>query len=218
MQNGSQSDTQFAYTEIRSRILDGRFLPGHQISPRSMIEQLSIGHTPIRGAIQRLVVEGLLEVVPKKGTFVTAPSQKDLRHIFEVRLGLESTAAYLAAIQGSTAGLDEAAERLNRLLESEHTDLWTEQHIGWTFHQELFAASKNDRLLANYKMLRVQTGLALNELDRHDATTVRRGTKEHLRIYAAIKSKDPESARRHMWNHILDGTDTRIKLIRGEHE
>lgn len=218
MPKDAQSDTQFAYEEIRSRILDGRLLPGHPISPRSMIEQLSIGHTPIRGAIQRLVVEGLVEVVPKKGTFVTAPSQKDLRHIFEVRLGLESTAAYLAAIQGPTPGLEQAAERLQALLEVEHTDLWTEQHIGWTFHQELFAASMNDRLFANYKMLRAQTGLALNELVRHDANTVRRGTQEHLKIYAAVKSRDPESARSHMWNHILDGTDTRIKFIRGEHE
>lgn len=218
MANGSESDTQIAYTQIRSRILDGRLLPGQSISPRNMAEELSIGHTPIRGAIQRLVVEGLVEVVPKKGTFVTAPSQHDLRQIFEVRLGLESAAAYLAAIQGPTEGLAQVADRLQRLLDGNHADLWTEQHIGWVFHQEMFAASKNDRLFASYKMLRAQTGLALNELARHDAKTVRRGTTEHLKIYAAIKSNDPETARNRMWNHILDGTDTRIKFIRGEHE
>lgn len=218
MANGTESDTQAAYTEIRSRILDGRLLPGQSISPRNMTEELSIGHTPIRGAIQRLVVEGLVEVIPKKGTFVTAPGQHDLRQIFEVRLGLESTAAYLAAIRGSTEGLAQAADRLQQLLEAKQTDLWTEQHIGWIFHQEMFAASNNDRLFASYKMLRAQTGLALNELTRHDAKTVRRGTKEHLKIYEAIRSKDPEAARNHMWNHILDGTDTRIKFIRGEHE
>lgn len=218
MANGPESDTQTAYTEIRSRILDGRLLPGQSISPRNMAEELLIGHTPIRGAIQRLVVEGLVEVVPKKGTFVTAPSQNDLRQIFEVRLGLESAAAYLAAIQGPTEGLTQTADRLQQLLEANQTDLWTEQHIGWLFHQEMFAASKNDRLFASYKMLRAQTGLALNELARHDAKTVRRGTTEHLKIYAAIKSKEPETARNHMWNHILDGTDTRIKFIRGEHE
>jgi DNA-binding GntR family transcriptional regulator len=82
----------------------------------------------------------------------------------------------------------------------------------------MFAAAKNERLFTTYRMLRVQTGLALNELQRSDVATVRRGTLEHLEIYAAIRTNDPEAARRHMWNHIIDGTDARIKIIRGEHE
>jgi DNA-binding GntR family transcriptional regulator len=103
-------------------------------------------------------------------------------------------------------------------VDDDSADLMTEQRIGWVFHQEMFAAAKNDRLYTSYRMLRAQTGLALNELHRDDAATVRRGTLEHLSIYASIRSKEPEAARRHMWNHILDGTDARIKLIRGQHD
>jgi DNA-binding GntR family transcriptional regulator len=86
------------------------------------------------------------------------------------------------------------------------------------FHHGLFAASRNERLFTTYTGLRAQTGLALNELPRSDAATVRRGTLEHLNIYAAIAAKEPEEARRHMWNHIVDGTDARIQIIRGQHE
>ena len=82
----------------------------------------------------------------------------------------------------------------------------------------MFVAAKNERLHTSYRMLRAQTGLALNELHRDDAATVRRGTLEHLSIYASIQSKEPEAACRHMWNHILDGTDARIKLIRGQND
>lgn len=214
----TQTDTQTAYAQIRSRILDGRLAPGHSVSPRSIAEELMLGHMPVRSAIQRLVVEGLVEVIPRKGTYVTAPTTNDLREIFEVRLALESTAAYLAAVSGATVGLMKTAEQMQGLVDDRSTDLMKEQRIGWVFHQEMFAASQNERLLTAYKMLRAQTGLALNELHRDDAATVRRGTLEHLNIYAAIQSKEPEAARRHMWNHILDATDVRIKLIRGQHE
>lgn len=213
-----QSDTQTAYTQIRSRILDGRLAPGNPVSPRNMADELMLGHMPVRSAIQRLVVEGLVEVVPRRGTYVTAPTKIDLREIFEVRLALESTAAYLAAVNGATDGLTAAADQLRRIADGESTDLMTEQRIGWVFHQEMFAAAKNERLYTSYRMLRAQSGLALNELHRDDAATVRRGTSEHLDIYGSIRAKEPEAARRHMWNHILDGTDARIKLIRGEHD
>ncbi|CAB3727302.1 GntR family transcriptional regulator [Trinickia soli] len=213
-----QSDTQTAYTQIRSRILDGRLSPGHPVSPRNMADELMLGHMPVRSAIQRLVVEGLVEVVPRKGTYVTAPTKIDLREIFEVRLALESTAAYLAAVNGGTEALATAASQLQRIIDMDSTDLMAEQRIGWVFHQEMFVAAKNERLYTSYRMLRAQTGLALNELHRDDAATVRRGTLEHLSIYASIQSKEPEAARRHMWNHILDGTDARIKLIRGQYD
>ncbi|WP_206997722.1 GntR family transcriptional regulator [Trinickia mobilis] len=213
-----QSDTQAAYVQIRSRILDGRLPPGRPVSPRNMADELMLGHTPVRSAIQRLVVEGLVEVVPRKGTYVAAPTFDDLREIFEVRLALESTAAYLAAVNGATAGLTQAADQLQQLIEDDSADVMIEQRIGWVFHQEMFAASKNERLFTTYRMLRIQTGLALNELQRNDVATVRRGTLEHLEIYAAIRASEPEAARRHMWNHIVDGTDARIRIIRGEHE
>lgn len=218
MAEDRQSDTQTAYTQIRSRILDGRLAAGHPVSPRNMADELMLGHMPVRSAIQRLVVEGLVEVIPRKGTYVTAPTKIDLREIFEVRLALESTAAYLAAVNGATEGLTTAADQLSRLIEDDSTDLMTEQRVGWVFHQEMFEAAKNERLYTSYRMLRAQTGLALNELHRDDAATVRRGTLEHLSIYASIQSKQPEAARRHMWNHILDGTDARIKLIRGQND
>ncbi|MGN6083726.1 GntR family transcriptional regulator [Trinickia sp.] len=213
-----QSDTQAAYTQIRSRILDGRLAAGCPISPRSMADELMLGHMPVRSAIQRLVVEGLVEVIPRKGTYVTAPTTMDLREIFEVRLALESTAAYLAAVNGATDGLMAAADQLRRVVDDESTDLHAEQRIGWAFHQEMFSAAKNERLFTSYRVLRAQSGLAFNELRHDDATTVRRGTLEHLSIYASIESNEPEAARRHMWNHIIDNTDARIRLIRGQQD
>ena len=126
MAEDRQSDTQAAYTQIRSRILEGRLAPGNPVSPRNMADELMLGHMTVRSAIQRLVVEGLVEVIPRKGTYVTAPTKIDLREIFEVRLALESTAAYLAAVNGATDGLTAAADQLRRVVDEDSTDLMTE--------------------------------------------------------------------------------------------
>ncbi|WP_323122384.1 GntR family transcriptional regulator [Burkholderia alba] len=217
MTEGIISDTDNAYDQIRNRIFDGRLAPGQKISYRGLSGELGLGHMPVRTAIQLLAAEGLVEVVTKSGTYISSPTSQDLREIFEVRLALESTAAYLAARSGVTDGLARAAEQLQQIVGQTSSDIMIEQRIGWVFHQEMFEAAHNDRLFTAYKVLRAQT-LALNELPREDAETVRRGTLEHLNIYAAIKDKDPESARRHMWNHIVDGTSARIKLIRAKHE
>ena len=58
MAEDRQSDPQAAYTQIRSRILEGRLAPGNPVSPRNMADELMLGHMPVRSAIQRLVVEG----------------------------------------------------------------------------------------------------------------------------------------------------------------
>jgi DNA-binding GntR family transcriptional regulator len=218
MFTNGHSDTQAAYQQIRSRILDGRLAPGRPVSPRNMADELMLGHTPVRSAIQRLVVEGLVEVIPRKGTYVAAPTGEDLREIFEVRRGLESTAAYLAAVNGPTPGLAQAAAQLQQLVDRNSTDFKMEQRIGWVFHQEMFEAAQNQRLLTTYKVLRVQTGLALNELHCDDAAAVRRATREHLEIYASIRAKEPEAARRHMWNHIVDDNGAHIGIEQTELE
>jgi DNA-binding GntR family transcriptional regulator len=211
-----QSDTQTAYAQIRARILEGRLAPGRPISPRHMADELMLGHMPVRSAIQRLAVEGLVEVIPRKGTYVSAPTATNLPEIFEVRLALETTAAYAAARHGVTHGLTKAADQLRRLVDGKSTDLMLEQRLGWLFHDEIFAAAKNERLWSAYKMLRAQTAPALGELERDDAHNVRRGTLEHLNIYTAIKFNDLDAARRYMWNHVIESTDARIELIRGQ--
>ncbi|GAB7537730.1 GntR family transcriptional regulator [Burkholderia sp. 22PA0099] len=217
MEEKIHSDADNAYDEIRTRILDGRLEPGQKISHRGLANKLGIGQMPVRSALQRLATENLVTVFDKRGTFVTDPTHDDLQQIYEVRLALESAAAYLAACKGPTSALVESAERITRLLESGEADIMAEQRIGWVFHKEMFVAAQNERLHDLYKLLKAQT-LALNELPRQDHATVRRGTMEHLAIYAAIRDGQPEAARMHMWNHIVDGTPARIQLIRAAHE
>ncbi|MDR6498594.1 GntR family transcriptional regulator [Burkholderia sp. DN3021] len=211
------TDAELAYDEIRSRIFDGRLAPGQKVSHRGLSDELGFGQMPVRSALHLLESEGLVVVIEKSGTYVASPTTSDLREIFEMRLALESTAAFLAARSGVTVGLREAAEKMQELVDRDVADIMLEQRVGWVFHQELFAAARNARISSAYGLLRAQT-LALNELPRGDAETVRRGTIEHLHIFHAIEANNGELARQHMWNHIIDGTPARIKLLKAQHE
>ncbi|KML57054.1 GntR family transcriptional regulator [Burkholderia cepacia] len=206
------TDAERAYVEIRARIFDGRLAQGQKISQRGLSDELGFGQMPVRSALHLLESEGLVDVVEKSGTYVSSPTTSDLREIYEMRLALESTAAYLAARTGATAGLKETVERMQAIVEKDTTDIMLEQRVGWVFHRELFAAAKNNRISTAYDLLRAQT-LALNEIPRTDAETVRRGTREHLAIFSAIVDKDSEAARMLMWQHIVGGIPARINLL-----
>ncbi|EDT39663.1 transcriptional regulator, GntR family [Burkholderia ambifaria MEX-5] len=106
---------------------------------------------------------------------------------------------------------------MQELVDRDVADIMLEQRVGWVFHQELFAAARNVRISSAYELLQAQT-LALNELPRGDAETVRRGTIEHLHIFRAIEANNGELARQHMWNHVVDGTPARIKLLKARYE
>ncbi|MCQ4384020.1 GntR family transcriptional regulator, partial [Clostridioides difficile] len=107
------------YDEIRSRIFDGRLAPGQKVSHRGLSDELGFGHMPVRSALHLLEAEGLVVVIEKSGTYVASPTTSDLREIFEMRLALESTAAFLAAKSGVTADLREAAEKMRELIDQD---------------------------------------------------------------------------------------------------
>jgi len=94
----SQADR--AHIEIRSRILDGNFVPGERLSETALAEMLSLSRTPLREAISRLADEGLLERGPGSGYRVCSYSMQDISDANEIRGLLEGLAARLAAERG----------------------------------------------------------------------------------------------------------------------
>src|SRR5262245_49261072 len=92
-----RSQSEAAYFLIRDRILTLALPPGSLVHEAQLREELSIGRTPIREALQRLAHEKLVRSVPNRGTFVTDVNITDLARITEVRVVLEGHAARLAA-------------------------------------------------------------------------------------------------------------------------
>jgi DNA-binding GntR family transcriptional regulator len=86
-----------AYVAMRDRIVTLRLAPGTALREDDLMRDLGLGRTPLREAVKRLALEGLVEVRPRSGTFVTGVQATDIVHIAEVRAELEAQAARLAA-------------------------------------------------------------------------------------------------------------------------
>jgi len=101
-----------AYAGLRDLIVTLRLPPGSALREDAMMRDLGLGRTPLREAVKRLALEGLVEVRPRSGTYVTEVEAHDIVHIAEVRAELEAQAARLAAKRMDDA-LRAAAARLD---------------------------------------------------------------------------------------------------------
>ena len=86
-----------AYVALRDLIVTLRLPPGAALREDALMRDLDLGRTPLREAVKRLALEGLVEVRPRSGTYVTEVEAHDIVHIAEVRAELEAQAARLAA-------------------------------------------------------------------------------------------------------------------------
>jgi DNA-binding GntR family transcriptional regulator len=100
-----------AYMELRDRIVTLHLPPGTVLREDALMSELGIGRTPLREAVKRLALENLVDVQPRRGTFVSAVEAADIENITEVRAELEGYAAELAALRLDPEG-HTTAERL----------------------------------------------------------------------------------------------------------
>jgi len=217
MNQTQTSESDEPYDRLRALIVNGSLRPGEALSERSLAERLQVGRTPIREAVKWLARDGLLEIVPMRGTFVREMSVGDLREIHEMRIALEGMAAFLAARRGSCASLDDTAARLEALAEGiaaeQALDVDEAQSIGWAFHEAMFECADNQRLRQAYQNLRAQSGLALRRVERYSVERTREAVLEHLEICTAIKAGDGEQARRLVYAHLERALQIRLKFL-----
>jgi len=105
-----------AYEELRDQIVTLHLRPGTVLREDALMKEMGIGRTPLREAVKRLALENLVEVQPRRGTFVTDVEASDIQNITEVRAELEAYAAELAALRLDPE-MHEQAEALRQELE-----------------------------------------------------------------------------------------------------
>src|SRR5262245_40892958 len=75
-----------AYDAIKHRIITCAFRPGEYINELQLSSMLKIGRTPVHQALDRLMIEGLVDVIPRKGVIVRPVSLNEVLQIIETRL------------------------------------------------------------------------------------------------------------------------------------
>ncbi|WP_460066667.1 GntR family transcriptional regulator [Streptomyces sp. YKOK-I1] len=200
--NGSMQATVIA--EMRRRIIKGEVEPGSALSEAALADEFGVSRTPVREALKQLQTEGLVEIRPRVGTYVTLPSRREITELFEMKELLEGAAARLLARRGRVPETDALERNLREADEAVERDD-RERYAGLVqeFHDLLLAGSDNSKLQAHYRMLMNQLAyprLVNTSLSRPGRAI--QSDREHHLVLELILEKDGDSAERVMREHV----------------
>ena len=137
------------FNTLREAILRGELKPGERLMEIQLANKLGVSRTPIREAIRKLELEGLVLMIPRKGAEVAQITEKSLRDVLEVRRALENLAVQLACLRMSPqtlADLKAAARAFEEILGGEDVTAVAEADV--TFHDVIYMATDNQRLIS----------------------------------------------------------------------
>ena len=187
---------------LRQAILKGEMEPGERLMEIQLAKKLGVSRTPIREAIRKLELEGLVLMIPRKGAEVAGITEKNLRDVLEVRRYLEELAIELAVQRMDEADIARLEEARISFREALNTnDMIRIAQADEMFHDVIYAGTYNDRLVQMLNNLRDQ--MYRYRLEYIKDTGKRQILMiEHENILSAVKTRNLELAKRAMREHI----------------
>jgi DNA-binding GntR family transcriptional regulator len=198
----ARSQSEAAYLRIRDRIVSLDMPPGSVVQEARLREELEIGRTPIREALQRLALENLVKSIPHRGTFVTDVNITDLARITEVRVVLEAHAAKLAAERLAASDRPAIQELLDVLEAGGATDQRELMRLDQRIHRQIYRATRNSFLESTLeRYLNLSLRLWYLVLDRE--VRLREAVAEHVELLRAVLAGDGSRAEDGMRRHVI---------------
>ncbi|MGH8245883.1 MAG: GntR family transcriptional regulator [Gammaproteobacteria bacterium] len=198
-----KSKSERVYRDLRRRIREMELLPGLRLRKNEIALEYGVSRAPVSEAIARLAEEGLVDVYPQNGSFVSPIRREDVRESLLIRTGLEVEAIRRVAQEAD----EELLKRLEANLEAqdaavENNDMVLLDDLDEAFHATIIGAIKSSRaqrLLDTARALLDRPRFhALPEDGRPKATVA-----EHRRIVDAIRTRDAELAGAAMRVHLI---------------
>lgn len=206
------------FNTLRQAILRGELKPGERLMEIQLANKLGVSRTPIREAIRKLELEGLVLMIPRKGAEVAEITEKNLRDVLEVRGALEELAVRLACERIDTEGIErlkQAAKGFETVLDSEDITKIAEADVA--FHDIIYIATDNERLIQLLNNLREQMYRYrveyLKQKEFHSKLM-----SEHLDIISAIERGERDKAASITSRHIENQVEAVIDLLRQKEE
>jgi DNA-binding GntR family transcriptional regulator len=209
--DAARSQSELAYMRIKDRIVSLDMAPGSVVNEARLREDLEIGRTPIREALQRLALENLVKSIPHRGTFVTDVNITDLARITEVRVVLEAHAARLAAER--LAGDDRLAiQELLAVLEGGGAaDQRELMRLDQQIHRRIYRAARNSFLESTLERY-LNLSLRLWYLVVDKEVRLREAVAEHMELLRAVLSGEGSRAEDSMRRHVT-GFEREIRRV-----
>ncbi|MDK3019866.1 GntR family transcriptional regulator [Pseudodonghicola flavimaris] len=207
-----------AYQAIREGLQEGVFQPMQPMVIRTLAAEYGISATPIREALQRLVAERLLIVLPNRSIVVPRMTRQRFLELMPIRTSLEGMAARLATPQFSKAELDALRNLVQRVSETTRTyDAKTYLLLNREFHFAIYEKAGNPELLQMINDLWLKVGPVFTGLF-DDNYYRQHANDEHQNILAAIEKGDAEAAEHFMRQDIDIAAKALLPLMPEEAE
>lgn len=196
---------------LREAIMRGALKPGERLMEIKLANLLGVSRTPVREAIRMLEQEGLVIMMPRKGAQVAQITEKDLNDVLEVRMGLEELAVEFACQRITREQIEKlekaAAEFRDQVNAAEHQDITDLADADERFHELIYQATDNQRLVQLLNNLREQMYRYRIEYLK-DSQVWESLVEEHDAILQALKAGDSEMAYHYTEAHIRRQQDT----------
>lgn len=199
------------FHKLRDDILSGRYKEHEELKEVAIGEELGVSRTPVREAFRQLELEGLIQIVPNKGAYVTGITAKDVKDIYMIRSSLEGMCARLATENITPEQLEEMEENVYLAAfhaGKGHMEQMTE--LDNRFHHILYEACGSKMLQGLLQDLHQY----VIRIRKKTLSTKERGiasNEEHRRIMEAIKNRDPKEAQKAATEHMNNAYDNMAK-------
>ena len=205
------------FNTLRDSILTGKLVPGERLMENQLAEKLGVSRTPVREALRMLELENLVELVPRKGAQVLDMSEKDIVNILEVRSALEGLATSVACKKMSKEDLQQLK---NMEVDFEkavaENDVEHFVDIDEDFHDLIFAATENDKLINIFRNLRIQLYRYRMAQAKNNETSMSTIVAHHRSIIRAIENHDAEEGASIAQGHIKYQTESILRFVRNK--
>lgn len=194
-----KSNYELAYETLKNMIAERKILPGQQIVEGTIAASLGVSRTPVREALRRLEEEGLVEIIPNKGSYIKIISYEELADGYEVIEGIMAL-TYKILAQDVADGvlakekLAEIKENAQQLLDyylAGNIVKWIRLDID--FHQKMVELTKNDFLAKTYENMKASINQVLWYITPN-VVDIGLSAKEHMEIIQYIEDGDVQNS------------------------
>ncbi len=191
------------FNTLRDAIVSGELKPGERLMEVSLAEKMGVSRTPVREAVRKLEMEGLVKMTPRRGTHVAEISVKDIIDVLEIRAALDKLATKLAANRIRPEGirqLENIHRQYKAALEKENLSAAIKKDV--EFHEAIYNASGNPKLVSVAGNLREQI-YRFRVIYMKDFSNAEDVLEEHENILEAMRKGDALKAGNMAEEHIM---------------
>ncbi len=201
------------FTSLREAIIVGELKPGERLMEVQLADKMGVSRTPVREAIRKLELEGLVVMLPRKGAHVADLSAKDIMDVLEIRATLDGLASSLAASRITDDEIRDLKHVQSQFISHvEKDNLQGSIKKDVEFHDIIYRASRNDRLVQI-------SGNLWEQVQRFRVTYMKEVrnsneiVREHNEILEAISERNIDQARLYAQMHIRKQEEKIIAAI-----